>query len=404
MSAFTVEQKIKLSNFTDLIEPSTLENFIEQYWEKDLLILHRNNPDFYQSLFSIEKVDHVLDVSRPTGKSLRVVKSQEPLLPTKYENHDGSLNLNQLYTAYADGYTIVINELERFWAPLRAFCQNMSNFLSHHTVGNMYLTPKNEKALLPHHDTHDVYVLQIHGKKHWILYDSITETPLLNSPQPVYDRTQLSNPREITLNAGDFMYMPRGVPHEAYTTDESSLHITLGAYPAQWVDLMSHAVQYLAYTDTKMRKALPVGFLNPATWTPEFIAEFKTTFQSFLEKVLQQARPMESISLLGEEFRNKRNPRGDGHFYEIDKIDQLNLDSYLIKRDGLNCNVSVIGQFSRIIFPGNIIKGPAQIAETLQYIANTKDSFVLRDLPTLSDENKIKLAARLIRGGLLRFA
>jgi len=404
MSTLAVKKAIQLSSFQELIEPFTTGNFVEKYWEQELLIIKRNNPTFYKSLFSIEQVDKVLDVSRPTGKSLRVVKNQEPLLTTRYENPDGSLNLNQLYAAYADGYTVVINEIDRFWHPLKDFCQNMSSFLSHHTVANMYLTPKNEKALLPHYDTHDVYVLQIHGKKHWKLYDSPMETPLLNSHQPIFKREQLKNPKEITLNAGDLMYMPRGLPHEAYTTDESSLHITIGVYPAQWTDLLTKSIQQMAYKHPPLRKALPVGYLNPTKWTPEFTEAFQATFQELAKTVAQEIPAMEGIGLLAEENRSKHNPKGDGHFHEIDKINKLSLETRLIKRTGLTCNIQAMGPFTRIIFPGNVIKGPSHITAALQYIATTTTAFTLSELPSISDANKVKLAARLIRGGLLRLA
>lgn len=403
MDTLVYNKLLEIKSFNNILHPLSIDQFESKYWEKNLLVIQRNNPSFYNSLFQIDNVDQVLDVSRPKGNSLRVVKNQVPMLPTKYENQDGSLNLNQLYAAYADGYTIVINDVDRFWQPLRTLCRNITSVLSHYAKGNVYLTPKNEKALLPHYDTHDVYVLQIHGKKNWILYDTPMETPLLNSHQPIFKREQLSNPREITLNAGDLMYMPRGLPHEAYTTDESSVHITIGIYPAQWVDLITKSVESLAYQFPEMRKALPVGFLNAEIWSDDFTATFNANFQEILKTVFNSVNVTESTNILREELRTKQIPNGDGHFHQIDNIDALTLDTKLEKRPGLNCTVQVAGIFCRIIFPGNVIKGPARIAQTLQFVSDAKQHFMLKDLPGLSDTNKIKLAARLIRGGLLRF-
>ena len=181
-------------SFDTLIRPTSTEDFIHKYWEKVPLIVHRRDREYYNALFSIDMVDRILDFNRPKGRSIRVVKNQEPLLVSKYENQNGSLNLNQLYAAYADGYTVVINEIERYWKPIKELCRNITHEISHHTVANMYLTPKNQKALLPHHDTHDVYVLQIHGEKHWKIYNAHMETPLLNSFQPIYGRELLNNP------------------------------------------------------------------------------------------------------------------------------------------------------------------------------------------------------------------
>lgn len=402
MNILTKKNKEICSSYDGLISPFTLEHFIEKYWEKIPLIIRREDAGFYSSIFSIDDVDRVLDLSRPRDSSIRVVKSQVPLLPAKYQNQDGSLNLNQLYVAYADGHTVVINEIERFWQPLKLLCQSVSKTLSHHSVANMYLTPKNQKALLPHYDTHDVYVLQIHGKKHWRIYDTPVESPLLNSHQPVFKREELSNMQEITLNAGDLMYMPRGLPHEAYTTDESSLHITIGVYPAQWVDLLTKSIERIAYSNPNLRKALPIGFLQQETWTQEFADELGKTFKNLLAETVERANPLESIGLLAEEFRAKQNPVGDGHFRMLDQLDSIDLDTRVKVREGLRPSVQVTGDVCRIIFPGNVIKGPSHIAETLKYIATTATSFELNELPLISDANKVKLAARLIRGGLLK--
>lgn len=391
-------------DFQSLMEPISAPEFFNTYWEKEPLIIHREQEAYFNELFSIETVDQVLDLHRPTGSSIRVVKNQEPLLSTKYENHDGSLNLNQLYASYADGYTIVINELQRYWQPLQVLCQNMSSFLSHHTVGNMYLTPKNQKALLPHYDTHDVFVIQVAGKKHWKIYDSPSPTPLLHSFQPVFQREQLQNMKDVTLYAGDMMYMPRGVPHEAFTTDDSSLHITIGVHPAQWLDLITNAMKQLAFSKIELRRALPQGYLNPESWTPEFIEEMQSHFKGMLESIAQEANVHGGVQMLAEEFRSQHSLRGDGHFAQIDQAEGLSLDVHLEKRQKMRCAVQDLGPFSRVVFPGNMIKGPSHISTALKFIAAAKGSFQLNELPGINDVNKIKLAARLIRGGLLKIS
>ncbi|MEM9680831.1 MAG: cupin domain-containing protein [Bacteroidota bacterium] len=389
-------------DFERLIGPISLSNFFDRYWEKEPLLLNRQNPEYYQQLFSIADVDRILDLNRPTGRSIRVVKNQEPLLSTKYENADGSLNLNQLYTAYAKGYTIVINEINRFWPSLKKTCQQISNLMSYHTVANMYLTPKNQKALLPHYDTHDVFAIQIYGKKHWRIYDSPVESPLLHSFQPVFKREQLKNMKEVCLNAGDMMYMPRGVPHEAFTSDEPSLHITIGIYPSQWYDLIQGALQQLAFSDARLRKALPPGFLNSENWTPEFIKDMKRNFNELIDQAAKNVNIQQSIQLLSEEFRNQFPVEGDGHFQQIDQLDRLELNSRLEKRQSMPCSIQRLANHTMIAYPGNSIKGPSHITSALEFIVGIKDSFQIHQLPAMSDHNKIQLCRRLIRGGLLR--
>ncbi len=397
-----LEKKEVITNFEDLIHPYTLEDFNQQYWDKKPLLIQRQDPSYYQSLLSISKIDEILHYNRPTGTSIRVVKNQEPLDKARYENKDGSLNLNQIYASYSDGYTLVVNEIERFWKPLKTLCHTMSEYLNHKTMANMYLTPKNQKALLPHYDTHDVFVIQVEGKKHWKLYDAEYPTPLVHSFQPIFQREQLKNIREITLNAGDMMYIPRGIPHEAVTTDESSLHLTLGVYSVQWVDFITKALQNMAQYNVELRKALPVGFLN--TDTADLSDKIETKLFELFNDVLNQESIEGAKHLFAQESRIKKRPMADGHFNSLDQIDTLTLDSGLIKRDNMNCKVQEMGTVSRIIFSGNVIRGPITISPALNFIASNEGSFQVHEIPVLNDANKLKLTKRLIRGGLLKMA
>jgi ribosomal protein L16 Arg81 hydroxylase len=397
-----IKEQTQVKDFSDLIQPFDMTDFEANYWEKQVLHIQRNNPEYFSSLFSIADLDKVLEYTRPRGGSLRVVKSQQPMNPTVYEDKDGSLNLNQIYTAYADGYTIVINEIQRFWDSIKMLVENIRNYTSHNAVANLYLTPENEKALSPHYDSHDVFALQISGEKHWILYDDTHfKTPLLHSFQPVFQREHLTGAKEITMRAGDILYMPRGVPHEAYTTDQSSMHITIGVHSTQWIDFITKSLLNLSHKHIELRKALPIGFLssnNENLLSPD--AELD--FISILKQVFQKESIAGSLNILGDEFRTKEQPKPDGHFASLDKLNHIHLDSQLSKREGLTSKVTNSPSGARIAFQGNTIKGPSQIVNTLLFISQQEGIFSVNEIPFLNVENKLKLAKRLVRGGLLK--
>jgi ribosomal protein L16 Arg81 hydroxylase len=401
MEIFTIK-KTKQNDFSDLIQPLSLESFETNYWEKQVLHIKREKLDFFSTIFSIEDLDKVLEYNCPRGSSLRVVKSQQPMNPTIYENKDGSLNLNQLYTAYADGYTIVINEIQRYWDPIKMLVENIRQQLSHNAVANLYLTPENEKALSPHYDSHDVFALQISGEKHWILYDDTHfKTPLLHSFQPVFQREHLSGAREITMKAGDILYMPRGVPHEAYTTDKSSMHITIGVHSIQWIDFITKSLVNLSQKHIELRKALPIGFLNFDN-DNLLSTDAELDFINILDQVFHKENIAGSLNILSEEFRTKEQPLPDGHFASLDKLNHIDLDSQLSKREGLTSKATNSVSGARISFQGNTIKGPSQIVSTLAFISEHEGVFSVKDIPFLNDDNKLKLAKRLVRGGLLK--
>jgi len=397
-----IKSTSKTQDIANLIHPFSKEEFESNYWENQVLHIQRNNPEFFSNLFSIEDLDKLLEYTRPRGNSIRVVKNQQPMNPTVYENADGSLNLNQLYTAYADGYTIVINEIQRFWDPIKEMVESIRQYMGHHVVANLYLTPENEKALSPHYDTHDVFALQISGEKHWILYDdTYYKTPLMHSFQPIFQREHLTGAKEITLKAGDMIYMPRGVPHEAYTTDKSSMHITFGVHSTQWLDFLSKALLNLSNKHIELRRALPIGYLN-SSQEGILSQDAEIDFMNIIQKIFDKDNVKGAFAILSEEFRNQQPVKPDGHFSSLDKLNHISLDSVVSKREGIKSKVIDHVTGARILFQGNTIKGPSQIANTLEFISQQESSFKVNEIPYLNDENKIKLAVRLIRGGLLK--
>lgn len=389
----------EIESLEDLIYPMSFETFANEYWGKKVLHIKRDSPEYYNSLMTIENLDEIIDHGRPKGWSLRVVKDQVPLNPNKYENEDGSINLNQIYTAYADGHSVIVHEVQRFWKPIQRLCQSIEKESNFRALGELFLTPKGKKALSPHYDAHDVFVIQLQGSKLWKLYDEEYPCPLVDSFQPIFDRETLKNKKEILLNAGDILFVPRGVPHEAVATDESSLHLSLGIHPFQWVDLMIMSLNNLAQNNIEFRRALPLGYLNN-------YKENQNLFSEQLEKLskiaAQDVNPIGAVTLLHENFRSNQRTAGDGHFANLDAIDKITVDSVLCHRDYMKVNVLQTGQISRILFQGNVIKGPEYLTPCFEFIAKSGDGFKVDEIPLLGGEGKLKLVKRLIRGGLLK--
>ena len=98
-----------------------------------------------------------------------------------------------------------------------------------------------------HHDTHEVLSLQVAGEKRWLVYEPALELPLKNQRY----RAALGAPGEpvldVTLRAGDTLYLPRGWLHQALTSDSDSLHVTVGVNVRRWIDEARAAIDDRAY-------------------------------------------------------------------------------------------------------------------------------------------------------------
>jgi hypothetical protein len=65
--------------------------------------------------------------------------------------------------------------------------------------------------------------------------------------------------------------------------------------------------------------------------------------------------------------------------------------------------VTVEGNSAAIQFSGNSVRGPQKVGQAMQFVADS-DEFAVRELPGLSDEEKVILGRSLIKEGLLRIA
>ena len=154
------------------------------------------------------------------------------------------------------GATVVLQALHHTHPPLAAFCRLLEADLEQPVQANAYFTPRGSQGLPVHHDTHDVFCLQVAGRKRWLVYEPALELPLRNQRY----RPELGEPGEpvldLVLEPGDTLYMPRGWLHEALTSDEDSLHLTIGVNVYTWLDALRAALDACA-DELELRRSVP---------------------------------------------------------------------------------------------------------------------------------------------------
>lgn len=382
-----------------LLSPCGPQDFFARYWESQALFVERRQPDYYQDLFSSARLEEVLCYGKPKPPDLRVVSEQHELLPSRYVTSDGDLNLPQLHKVFDEGHTIVVNGLQRFCAPVASLCRRVQDLLNHQIIANVYLSPGESRGLHPHFDTHDVFVLQIEGTKTWYLHGSPQGLPLLATFQPVIPRESLGEPQQVvTLRAGDMLYVPRGMVHHAETGLDPSLHITLGVYPTQWVDLLTHALTAVSLRDVRFRQALPPAFLDR-----DVRSTLQQTFAELAEAFRDDARLDDALSMVVDRLLNKAIPVADDHFSSITGARHLTADSVVRQRPHARCRLVDAGSVLALQFAGGSMNGTPPYREAMRFIAGADRPFTAGDLPGDLDElRKLTLVRRLIRAGLLQ--
>ena len=89
---------------------------------------------------------------------------------------------------FADGATVVLQALHRTWPAVGELAAGLSEDLGHAVQVNAYITPPQSQGFAAHYDTHDVFVLQIAGRKRWRIHEPVFTDPLPENPWGIRSR------------------------------------------------------------------------------------------------------------------------------------------------------------------------------------------------------------------------
>lgn len=391
-----------------LLAPLASDVFFRDYWEQRYCLVTRGDPSHYETLLTRRDLDALLYQYRQAagaaalGGRVTLVKNSEnsALRQPTPTTELGLLDINALYDAYRRGFTVIIDQAQTRWPPIAALCQDLEARLHFGVQANVYVTPRGAQGFAPHFDTHDVFVLQLSGSKKWRIYEDGDALPMADSHG---HPSHLGAPSaEFVLQQGGLLYIPRGVVHEAMTTDDSSVHLTLGIHVWRWADLLREAVLSVADSDLRLRKSLPIGLLADDGAGAE---DLNARLRELLHACAETADARQALRRMGGRLVDRREPVPDGHFESLDLLDTLAPQTWLRRRTGMLCNVFQKDDKFTIGFPGGSLTGPAVLELAMRFVARA-DVFQVRDLPgpewaPLSAKAQVVLATRLVRAGLL---
>lgn len=188
------------------------------------------------------------------------IKTTSGDLPQAPPLTNGIIDTHSLWAKYAAGHTIVVNAMERFDIQLAHISRLIALSLGYRINVNAYLTPPSSCGFPTHFDTHDVVLIQMHGRKSWVIYQrplGVPELPIARNYNVDVESLQKEVQLEKTLHLGQSMYIPRGHPHRAETEHgASSLHLTFGLTPVTPTDILRIAVDLMSNTEVSFRQHL----------------------------------------------------------------------------------------------------------------------------------------------------
>jgi bifunctional lysine-specific demethylase and histidyl-hydroxylase NO66 len=364
--------------------------FVDEHWARAPLFRPGADAAAYADLFSLGDVDHILSSTAPRYPAFRMVKDGRQLDRRSYTRSgrvggqpvDDLADPRRLYELFYGGATIVLQSLHRFWPPLSRFGRDLELALTHPVQVNAYITPPASQGLGVHRDEHDVFVLQVYGRKRWDVHepDGRPEERLIVAE----------------LAPGDCLYIPQRFPHAARTAATASVHLTVGVVPTTWADAMRREVISVV-EDALSGEPLPAGFAADPAGLAAGVAEQLGEVRRRLDKL----DPGAIATAAADRFWSSRPPHLSGQLQQLLALEEIGEDTVVQKRPGAVCRLRQREERLEVLLGDRLLHMPARLAPAMQAIL-ASERLAVGDLAAhLDPPSRLVLVRRLVREGLL---
>jgi hypothetical protein len=379
--------------FATLIGGHSPEQFFDRIWERDVALYRDTRVDADQIL-TLEQFEALVTsaISDSSGRLNVVDKIAHPLIGTQ----DEAGSVSKMFRRYQSGNTLLLTELQRHWRPVTQLCRELERELlmlgvrlSHRIGANVYLTPQRAQGFSLHYDDHCVFIVQLCGSKLWQVCAPVDELPVERcTPETRMDG--VGPPiLEAELKRGDVLYIPRGFPHAARTSDETSLHLTLSLHTITWVSLVEKALRARPELRRSVPRAIPGG------------EDAQRTFDRELRGALDVNDLDERLERSLGDLISRLVPVPHGRLRAMERAAALDARTRVKRVDGALCAIHRDGDQVVLCMPGTALRLPAVMGPALAFIARTPVFCAAELPPGRAKFDAVDLVRLLINEGLL---
>jgi ribosomal protein L16 Arg81 hydroxylase len=395
-------------SLTKLLEPVTEQEFFRTYWDRQSVYIPRRTMAVYQDVLRMEDVDAFLSRGDIRYPALRMAKDGPTILPSSYSSiltfgsyaSEGLVDVERVRQLYASGASIILQMTRSSIPRLSLFANRLQGDLGFNVETTVYLTPRNAQGFTTHYDTHSVFVLQIEGRKRWRLYDFMRQLPTLSDTFDTCVEQPSPVRREVVLEPGDFLYVPRGLAHDAVTESEGpSLHVSVGLFPPLWMDLFA-ALLVEMKEDVRFRRS-PMSPLLIGTTNSSLAAEGE--LDSLVQVLRHSFDPRRLISSLSQQASTEMTQNNEGRLFDyLSSVERLGLETIIARRQEINCTRTVEGGRTILMFYKKALSFPNAVSPAIDCVFAREQLAVKEIQSNLTDESKLTLIRKLIKEGLVR--
>lgn len=386
-----------MTGFARLIDPLAVDEFFATHRDRVLFVRPAGDPDRYDDVLDLATVEGFIFEGNPRGEHLQML-SEGRVASSSYLYPSGLVDGVAVGRLFSDGCSIVLPQAHQHLRSLAVLVRGLEAELGCRVQANVYLSPPGESSFAPHFDAHDVFALQIHGAKHWTVFEG-TDAPATERFDPT---VHAPGPPQASfcLEPGGLAYLPRGLMHHA-KADGTSLHVTIGVHWVSYFDVLQRVVRDLD-REVDLRRAAPREWWRPG----DARADLVDHLEGSLAALVHEDTVTRAVERLRRELVATRQPLLPGHLHQLDRLETLDGDTTVGRRDPMLWDLEdaedgadgfVLSCFgSTIEFPS------AARPAVVQLLADQSDGIRVVDLEgPLDTDEKLVLVRRLVVEGVV---
>jgi lysine-specific demethylase/histidyl-hydroxylase NO66 len=383
--------------------------FADRHWGREPLLVREADDSGFRDLLDLDGVDELLSRRGLRTPFLRLANDGAVVDSSSFTGSGGvgaeitdQVRDDKVAALFGDGTTVVLQALHRTWPPVIDFCTLLAAELGHPAQANAYVTPPSSRGFSAHYDVHDVFVLQLAGRKHWTVHAPVHPDPLRSQPWNDHAGAVAARARDdvpvvdTVLEPGDVMYLPRGWLHAATALGGVSAHLTVGVHVVTRYALVE-ALTALVASDERLRASLPLGIDLAA---PGQVAPHLDAVRTALADALDRVTPDEVAQRVRGRVWTGNRPEPVGPVAAAAFADGLAKGDTVRVRGGLHHRVSRRGEQVLLELADRRITLPAATDEAVRTLLRGTPCAV-GSLPGMDEANQLVLVRRLLREGVL---
>ncbi len=284
--------------------PLSYADFQANYFEQKTALF---SGVLHEPLMQWHDIDVLLNTQEPDERRMQVfLNGQVPpphFLDEVFEfgRVKKRINKDRFYKLLQHGATLVINQVEEISMPAKKLCSELAHFARQTTSCNAYMSAGAAGTFGKHWDTHDVFAVQLIGKKRWQIFEPSLALPLSHQTSTKFGQPPSGPPCvEYTMCEGDLLYIPRGWWHEVTPITGESLHLSIGTYPPTVLDYVIWVCRTQLPHLLDARKSCGLNASDPA-------------LAQLMQHLMQQATHQNNFDAFINAHRANEKPNSEFH-------------------------------------------------------------------------------------------